>query len=128
MRVLLFAIVAVGVLPIAAQENRNAVVSGPELYRTYCAVCHGTDGKGNGPAAAALKYPPPDLTMISRRNRGQFPELRIVHMLEGYEITAAHGSRDLPIWGSFFHDGNRDDQSLKRREHNLTEYIKSIQR
>ncbi len=35
---------------------------GAEVFATYCAVCHGPDGKGNGPAAAALVPPPPDLT------------------------------------------------------------------
>ncbi|MGA2712553.1 MAG: cytochrome c [Bryobacteraceae bacterium] len=136
--VLLFTIIAATISLIAAQEtgksktsvdlNDNNVVSGAELYRMYCAVCHGTDGKGNGPAAAAPKYRPPDLTAIGRRNGGQFPEFRIAHIIDGYEITAAHGSRDMPIWGSFFHDRNRDDALLKLREHNLTEYIKSIQR
>ena len=29
--------------------------SGPEMYTTYCAVCHGIDGKGRGPAADALR-------------------------------------------------------------------------
>jgi mono/diheme cytochrome c family protein len=29
--------------------------SGKEMFDTYCAVCHGTDGKGSGPAAPALK-------------------------------------------------------------------------
>lgn len=29
--------------------------SGPEMYTAYCAVCHGIDGTGKGPAAEALK-------------------------------------------------------------------------
>src|ERR1039458_5063223 len=33
-------------------------VAGKDLYREYCAVCHGTTGKGDGPAASALKVPP----------------------------------------------------------------------
>ena len=49
---------------------------GPDLYRHYCATCHGRDGKGNGPAAAALKVPPPDLTVLARRQKGVFPARR----------------------------------------------------
>ena len=28
--------------------------SGAEMYKTWCASCHGVQGKGDGPAAAAL--------------------------------------------------------------------------
>jgi len=33
---------------------------GRDLYRQNCAGCHGTDGGGNGPAAAALAPGPAD--------------------------------------------------------------------
>jgi mono/diheme cytochrome c family protein len=97
------------------------------MYRTYCAACHGIDGKGSGPAASALKTPPPDLTLISRRNNGQFPAFRITHIIDGFEVTAVHGSREMPIWGDYFRDRKRDETILALREHNLTEYIRSIQ-
>lgn len=106
----------------------NDVVAGAELYRMYCATCHGVDGRGDGPAAEAMKRRPSDLTAISRRNGGKFPDFRVTHIIDGYEVTAAHGSRDMPIWGDFFHEMRRDDALLKLREHNLTEYIRSIQR
>jgi mono/diheme cytochrome c family protein len=124
-------------MAVPAQENRSApevnyndnnVVDGAQLYKMYCATCPGLDGRGGGPAAEALKRRPPDLTAISRRNRGEFPNFRITHIIDGYEIKDAHGSREMPIWGDFFHDMKRDDELLKLREHNLTEYIRSLQK
>jgi mono/diheme cytochrome c family protein len=111
-----------------ADLSDNNVTNGAELYRMYCATCHGLDGKGKGPAADAMKRRPPDLTSISRRNNGRFPDFRVTHIIDGYEVIAAHGSREMPIWGDFFHDMKRDDALLKLREHNLTEYIRSIQK
>jgi hypothetical protein len=102
-------------------------LSGVEMYRTYCASCHGIDGKGAGPAAAGLKKTPPDLTLISKRNNGRFPAFRILHIIDGYEIEAVHGSREMPIWGDYFREKQRDEGVLAVREHNLTEYILAIQ-
>ncbi len=102
--------------------------SGVEMYRTHCATCHGTDGKGLGPAAPALKTAPSDLTQISKNNGGQFPGFRITHIVDGSDVIAVHGSREMPVWGNYFRDNNsRDEALLKLREHNLTEYIRSIQ-
>lgn len=130
---LLVAIVIAGIPPsVRAQDGaflaHNDVVVGAELYRIYCATCHGVDGRGDGPTAEALKRRPSNLTTIARRNGGKFPEFRITHIIDGYEIKVAHGSREMPIWGEFFHDMKRDDTLLKLREHNLVEYVRSIQR
>jgi len=115
--------------PGGAGQNTSTAkeLPGAEIYRIYCASCHGPDGKGAGPAAAALKKTPPDLTLISKRNKGEFPAFRIAHIIDGYEIEAVHGSRDMPVWGDYFRDRNRDEAVLALREHNLTEYLRSIQ-
>lgn len=123
-------IVVVGTLAWAQQKSNSYEneLSGPEIYKTYCASCHGLDGKGSGPVSEALKKTVPDLTLISRRNKGQFPAFRVTHIIDGYEITAVHGTRDMPVWGDYFRDKkSRDEALLKLREHNLTEYIRSIQ-
>ena len=39
-----------------------SVASGVALYRTHCALCHGPDGRGDGPGGAGLPRPPADLT------------------------------------------------------------------
>jgi len=103
-------------------------VSGKEMYLHYCASCHGTAGKGDGPAAAALKVTPTNLTMLASKNNGAFPDFRISRVIEGSDNLTAHGSRDMPIWGEVF---NRMDASgtstTKLRIGNLTDYLKSIQ-
>ncbi len=53
----------------------TSAASGQEMYNSYCAVCHGKDGKGNGPAAEALKVPPTDLTSLAKNNGGKYPAL-----------------------------------------------------
>ncbi|RME82379.1 MAG: hypothetical protein D6775_11055 [Caldilineae bacterium] len=45
--------------PIAADEQ--SVARGAELYKATCAVCHGEQAYGDGPAGAGLKPPPADL-------------------------------------------------------------------
>ena len=102
-------------------------LSGAEMYRTYCATCHGIDGKGSGPAAGALKKPPPDLTQLAKHSNGHLPDFRILRIIDGYEIRAAHGSRAMPIWGDYFRVKQRDEGIVAVREHNLVEYIRSIQ-
>lgn len=39
-------------------NDPTAVEAGSQLYTTNCATCHGTEGMGDGPAAAALNPPP----------------------------------------------------------------------
>ena len=55
----------------------TSAASGKEMYTSYCAVCHGTDGKGGGPAASALKTPPADLTLLSKNNGGKYPAMKV---------------------------------------------------
>jgi mono/diheme cytochrome c family protein len=102
--------------------------SGVEMYRTYCAVCHGVDGKGNGPAAPALKQALPDLTLLSTNNRGTFPSFRVSNVIQGDAEIAAHGSKEMPMWGDAFRAINRDESLVKLRVHNLTQYLTSIQK
>lgn len=102
-------------------------LKGPELFRAYCASCHGVDAKGNGPAAPALKVKPPDLTLLARRNGGQFPEERVRKIIEGEESPVAHGSREMPVWGPVFHQIEEDVDRGHVRVDNLVKYLESIQ-
>jgi len=102
--------------------------SGVEMYRAYCAVCHGVDGKGNGPAAPALRIAPTDLTLLSRTNGGKFPDFKVSNIIRGDGSVVAHGSREMPMWGDVFREMNRDESKVTLRVHNLTQYIGSLQR
>src|SRR5271166_1385112 len=83
--------------------------SGAAMYQDYCAACHGLSGKGDGPAAVALKSPVPDLTTLSKRNGGEFPDAQVAYLLNhGGSPTGAHGSEDMPIWGNLFKSLNKD--------------------
>jgi putative copper resistance protein D len=49
------------VRPLVAY-NALSIAHGLQLYGDHCAVCHGSEGYGDGPAAAGLRPPPADLT------------------------------------------------------------------
>lgn len=101
--------------------------NGKAMFREYCAACHGPEGKGNGPAAAALKKAPADLTELSAHNNGKFPDVRVSRYIEGVDTVQAHGTRDMPVWGDVFKSLNRDPAASTMRVSNLTEYVKSLQ-
>ena len=108
--------------------HTTTAVSGKDLFREYCAVCHGADGKGGGPAAAALKTTPADLTQISKKNGGKFDEMRISHIINGEsDMPAAHGSKEMPMWGDLFGHMGSTSGMANVRVHNLVKYIESIQ-
>jgi len=109
------------------QPAQVSAANGPEMFRAYCAVCHGPEGRGGGPAAEALRKAPADLTQLSRRNGGTFPRTMVVNMIQGADVVASHGSRDMPIWGVSFRVLG-DDAFAKLRVANLTTFIESLQR
>lgn len=104
--------------PVAASDA-------PAMFQTYCATCHGKAGKGDGPAAVALKKAPADLTKISERNGGKFPDVKVKRYIEGLDEVAAHGSRDMPIWGELFRSLSRDTAQIRVQA--LADYVKGLQ-
>jgi mono/diheme cytochrome c family protein len=103
--------------------------SGQEMFASYCAVCHGADGKGNGPAASALKTAPADLTALSAKNGGKYPAMHISSVLRGDADLPAHGSKDMPVWGPLFRQLSQGhDAEVQQRIANLNQYIESIQK
>lgn len=101
--------------------------SGQEMFKSYCAACHGVAAKGNGPAGPALKSQPPDLTMLAKRNGGKFPSAKVYNIIVGDSEMAAHGSKDMPVWGDVLRSMTRNESEVKMRLHNLTTYLESVQ-
>jgi mono/diheme cytochrome c family protein len=102
--------------------------SGKEMYNSYCAVCHGTDGKGAGPAASAMKTPPTDLTVLAKNSGGKYPASHVASVIRGQATTASHGSQDMPVWGPLFSSISQGhDAQVQQRISNLVAYIESLQ-
>ena len=126
-------------------KQESVLVNGPELYAGFCAPCHGTGGKGDGPVAAVLKKRTPDLTGLSARSSGSFPAERVRAYIRNEAGPLAHGTDRMPIWGPIFVEvSTLDSESRNKllivkvakgtsetlaefRVENLTRYIKSIQ-
>jgi len=106
---------------VAAKPTSSA--SGKEMFTSYCAVCHGTDGKGGGPAASALKTAPADLTKLSANNGGKYPALKVSSAIRGSNDLPAHGSKDMPVWSM----SNGHEGEVQQRVSNLTQYIETLQ-
>ena len=107
---------------------RTSPASGKEMYLAYCASCHGRDGKGGGPVAAALKVPPPDLTTLARHDNGKFPADRVYQAIRGDVNLPAHGNKEMPVWGTFFWAmSNAPRSEVQLRMTNLTQHIESLQ-
>ncbi len=84
-----------------------------------CAVCHGNDLKGNGPAPPPFQDVPPDLTKLAQRNGGNFPDVYVINVLRHGVVLPAHGPAEMPDWGPEFRagEGLDDDSSKRQRMH-----------
>ncbi len=111
----------------ASSRGTPSALDGRGMFQLYCTSCHGKEGKGDGPAAAALKNAPADLTRISVRNAGTFPADKVRRFIEGREAVAGHGTREMPVWGGLFAGIDRDSEMATIRVAILADYLKSIQ-
>ena len=120
--ILLGAVMAIG----QEKTPRKLIASldGKDLYVAYCASCHGLDGKGHGPVAAALKGPLADLTTVAKRNNGTFPREEMEKMiLGGKGSRVAHGSEEMPVWGPVFRKVENDQDLGLVRVRRVVDYL-----
>ncbi len=102
-----------------AQEN-GKTVTGAMLYHTHCASCHGEHGRGDGMVGKALRTPPADLSLLTAKNGGVFPEASVIDYIDGTRDVTAHGPRTMPVWGLVFQE--------KETIHKIVEYMRELQR
>lgn len=114
------------------------LTSGKTDFERYCASCHGVTGVGNGPISDNLRQRPADLTMLSKRAGGVFPEERVIKTIDGRRLRRVHGPSEMPVWGQWFAIQAMADGVLQEdlvgietgiglRLKNLVAFIKSIQ-
>jgi mono/diheme cytochrome c family protein len=108
--------------------KETSPASGQDMYTNYCAVCHGKDGKGGGPAAEALKMPPTDLTLLSKNNGGKYPDMKVASAIRGDANLPAHGSKDMPVWGKLFWGMSHGHEAeVQQRVANLNQFVEGMQ-
>ena len=89
---------------------------GKIIFDQVCAPCHGKDARGTGPVAPSLKTPPADLTRISaRRGGGRFPSDEVATYIDGRKDVAAHGTREMPVWGDSFAQAVKETDTREAR-------------
>ena len=118
--------------PVVKQTpiKQTSAASGKEMFTQYCAPCHGIDGKGNGPAASAMKTAPTDLTQLAKKHDGKFPANSVASELKfgNGPGPGAHGSADMPVWGPLFHSLDKyHDTAVQQRIVNIVNYIETLQ-
>ncbi len=84
--------------PAAAQD----VDLGKSIYQSRCAVCHGTEGKGDGLVGVLFQQRPKDLALLARENGGVFPFERVYQSIDGRQRITGHGETNMPVWGEYF--------------------------
>jgi mono/diheme cytochrome c family protein len=111
----------------AAQPDLYKSTDGQELYKFYCANCHGMDAKGR-PATPGMRSPSADLTQLAARNGGVFPRDRVITVIKhGSPATPAHGPKNMPVWGAIFRSMQPSDTLVDIRIENLVRYLESLQ-
>ena len=126
--ILAIATIAIGPSLAAAPRGQPVNYSGSQDYQAYCTSCHGTGGKGDGIIAKSLSRKPADLTQLSKRNNGVFPEERAFRAIEGH-TPGVHGDADMPVWADVFAKSSDSlgADAAKLRISVLVKYLETLQ-
>ena len=123
---------SVAVSGIARADDMQLAV-GKKQYMKYCATCHGPSGTGtDGMASRLFTKPPTNLTLLSKNNGGKFPMMEVIGIVRGDQPIAAHGSREMPVWGQILGADPTDEGMYAKDEAGaqiliIGKYLESIQ-
>ncbi|HET7891850.1 MAG TPA: c-type cytochrome [Candidatus Sulfotelmatobacter sp.] len=145
MKFISFAVVLVSISVVAVAQQTPAQTSptvkrvpitnvpsnsGKAMFDSYCAVCHGKDAKGDGPAASAMKTSPADLTLLAQKDGGKYPAAHVASVIKGTANATipSHGSQEMPVWGPLFSSISQGHEAqVQQRISNLVSYIDTLQ-
>ena len=118
--------------PATALAEEIGDYTGAQLFQRFCASCHGKTAEGDGPVAKTFSMTVPDLTRVSARRGGAFPEGEIARFIDGRFDVPAHGSREMPVWGQEFWVAQGGDAAARQKTellvYRLVEYLALLQR
>jgi mono/diheme cytochrome c family protein len=102
------------------RPTRSVLERGQHIFRTYCAVCHGPEGEGNG--SVVPKFPrPPSLHSEKVRN---WPDGSLYHVIsEGQNLMPSYASQIAPQdrWAAIHYV-----RVLQRAKHPTAEDLKIL--
>lgn len=122
--------VAIGSGSLFASDVNQKIspADGKGMYSSYCAPCHGVNGKGNTPIASSLKRTPPDLTMLSRNNHGVYPSEHVIGVIGHGTSTSGHDRAEMPDWAARLASIDHNDKlATPLRISNLSKYLETLQ-
>ena len=121
---------------LSAQEVPENLRAGAAEFANSCASCHGADARGAGFLTRVFRgINPGDLTQLAANNDGQFPVDRVFEVIHGRAEVAAHGDRQMPIWGdrywetamSEFGPDEYNEQRARNRVLEMVFYLEGVQ-
>jgi mono/diheme cytochrome c family protein len=130
--VLSLAVLSLAACALGGHRRDHDEREATESYGRACASCHGVDGRGDGPVAAALRVPPADLTSLAERHGGTFPRDYVIAIITGEQNVSGHGTREMPVWSEHFGTvfGATAPAAIyaRRRLELLADHVASLQR
>jgi len=99
-------------VPLARDSDDAAVIRGSIAFRTYCVLCHGPNGKGDGRAAKMYNPRPANLTV------SPFPDQYKEMIIRGGGAAVGR-SQYMPPWG---------DELTEEQIHDLVAYLRELRK
>ena len=121
-------VVWAGALITVSPQAQTPSYSGKSDYQDYCSSCHGGAAKGDGAIAKSLLRRPSDLTALTRRNHGRFPEKKVFEAVDGRR-SFVHSDSDMPAWAEVFATSteSRGGENAAARIDALVQYLETLQ-